>query len=537
MGAVKEYLIGMIRRDLKAKGLCVWLDARGEYAEFVPGLKARGKRGEFEHPVLTFDGSFLEMMIALGPCFSSKDNQPCLVYAPGLTQAAIRGTPLLEAYKAGKELQYNLKNLVRSACAGKLAPAQLQHLLEEENFSLELADKRVTEEDRTHPGLKPVISRYSVTDIAIDLITARGRISREMALKPEERFEALRDYLNLQFGLSEAWLRDWRDPAVEDGRGMAAFRFPLAAHILCVEYVWDLRRDPVDQRMPALKEISGNQHGNCRAAAEELRLRHPDAYREIALEVEPGLNQEFDQNPEYFGSIDTFQFEEGRLLDLAFTRLENRAWPLVSSLVEERIGAREKSARWSSFWARCNESHRWAWQWLRMAAGLRRRLEEAMKDIRARSPETCAPDKLLELYTAKNGWHRVDRLHREFEQWTARLKMLTGVSHYRQTTTQIKKCREAYREFVNDLATLFNRSCGLHGFLPPEDLRQRGFHKRAAAPHLAQGPAAIFYLDAFRYELGAVLAERLAEDKGEVKLSAVFAELPTVTAVGMNALL
>ncbi|MCP4687358.1 MAG: PglZ domain-containing protein, partial [Desulfobacterales bacterium] len=173
----------------------------------------------------------------------------------------------------------------------------------------------------------------------------------------------------------------------------------------------------------------------------------------------------------------------------------------------------------------------------RMPAGLRRRVEKAMADIRARSPETCTPEERLELYTAKNGWHRVDRLHREFEQWTARLKMLTGVTHYRQTTTQIKKCREAYREFVNSLAVLFNRSCGRHGFLPAEDFRQRGFHKRAAAPHLAQGPAAIFYLDAFRYELGAVLAERLAEDKGEVKLSAVFAELPTVTAVGMNALL
>ncbi len=221
MGAVKEYLMGWIRRDLKAKGLCVWLDARGEYSEFVLELKARGERGEFEHPVLCFDGSFLELMIALTPRFSSKDNQPCLVYAPGLSQAAIRNTPLLEAYKAGKELQYNLKNLVRNACAGKLAPAQLNHLLEEKNFSLELADKRVTEEDRTHPGMRPVISRYSVTEIAVDLLTVRGRIEKEMALKPGERFEALRDYLNLQFGLSEAWLQAWRDPAVENDRGVS----------------------------------------------------------------------------------------------------------------------------------------------------------------------------------------------------------------------------------------------------------------------------------------------------------------------------
>ncbi len=139
MGAVKEYLIGMIRRDLKEKGLCVWLDVRGEYSEFFRELKARGERGEFEHPALSFDGSFLELMIALAPRFSSKDNQPCLVYAPGLTQAAIRNTPLLEAYKAGKELQYNLKNLVRSACAGKLTPARLNHLLEEENFAWENA--------------------------------------------------------------------------------------------------------------------------------------------------------------------------------------------------------------------------------------------------------------------------------------------------------------------------------------------------------------------------------------------------------------
>ena len=537
MGVVKEYLTRQIRQDLKAKGLCVWLDAQNEYTDFVLEIQEQHRLNKFEYPVLSFKGSFLELMIQLTPYFSSKDNQPCLVHVPGLNQTTIRKTPLLEAYKAGREIQYNLKNLVRNACAGKLASAQINHLLDEEDFSLELADIRVSEEDQTHPGLKPIISKYSSTDIAIDLMSSESKVDDEIGLPPKNRYEAVGNYLKLQFGFSQTWLDQWKDPTVETDFSLSFFRFPLASFFLCVEYVWDLKCDPLDGRLSPLIKISENQRQNCSRVTEELRMRHAELYRELALEVEPNLTLEVGQQADKFGSTDTFQFEEKRLLDLAFQYLDSKKWGLISSLVKERIGDDTKTGVWKSFWVQHNESHRWAWQWLDLTSRFMQHLENALHDIENWTPEKFNPEKLLEKYTAKNGLFKIDRYHREFEQWTARLKMLTGIPNYRQIISQAKKCRKTYREYVNNLSVLFNRSCKHHGFLPTEDFRQRNFHRQVVDPFLAQGTVAVFYIDAFRYELGVGLSERLAEDKGEINLTARLAELPTVTAVGMNALL
>ncbi|MGK5091072.1 BREX-6 system phosphatase PglZ [Deltaproteobacteria bacterium TL4] len=535
MGAVKDYLTKQLKEDLKVKGLCVWLDAQEDYTTYVRELQEKYQAQEFEYPVLTFKGSFLELMLELSPWFSSRQNQPCLIHLPLLNQQTILKTPLLEAYKAGKELQYNLKTLIRNACAGKLTPTQLQHLLENSNLSLELADTRLTEEDQTPDGLKKLIAKHSAIEIAIDLLQPSPKYASLIELPVQDHAATVFKYISLQFGIQESWLADWLDAEELPLQNLSALRIPFAAHLLCSEYVWDLQEDPYDERLKILKQITENQHKNCCRVTSEMRERYSDLYRELAKEVELHLQKEEAHAPEVLGEVDTFAFEEEKILVLAFRYLENSDWTALNSLINYRLGTGKAASAGTSFWVKYDEGRRWVWRWLEKASLLRETLHECSQRIQGWQPVKCSPDYLLSEYAQK--LFRVDQLHREFEQMNARFKSLTGLPRFRDIQAQILKTRQVYRSYVDQLALLFNQSCKQHGFLPSEEFRQRTFHRQVVVPILAQGNTVVFYIDAFRYELAEALAARLDTEKGMVKLTARLSELPTVTAVGMNALL
>ena len=530
MGAVKEYLRELLKEDLKSKGLCVWLDANNEYTDFV---NEELENKTFPYPFLTFTGSFLELMMQLSPYFKEKDNKPCLIHMPNFNNKSIKETPLLEAYKAGKELQYNLKTLVRNASAGKLVNEQLNFLLEDENFSLELADNRLTEEAQIPEGLKRLITKYSFLDITIQLLDKNRKFDDLIELQKDQWFDAFFKYLQLQFGISKDWFDSWKEDIITEDP-LISIKLPLASHLLCTEYMWDLKTPPIYTELKNLKNISDIQYKNCCKVTNELRKNFPELYKTLSKEIEPRLESEKNQSSEFFGDVDTFSFEEEKILSFAFNLLENKEWNKVLELYKKRLGSK-KDEEWESFWVQQDNSKRWVWKWIELNALLAQIIEKGMITIGAWNIPRFSPIQITNHYT--NQLFSIDQIHREFEQWTSHLKTLTTLSNFSQITTLIRLRREQYRDFINKLTTIFNQSCKHHGFLPPEEYRQRTFHKQVVEPLLSEDSTVVFYIDAFRYELGEELSRLLKEDKGEVKLSSRLAELPTVTSVGMNALL
>jgi hypothetical protein len=528
MGAVKEYLKEQLKDDLKAKGLCVWLDSKSEYTNFV---NEELENKDFPYPLLTFKGSFLELMMELAPYFKEKDPKPCLIHMPSFNNSSIKETPLLEAYKAGKELQYNLKTLVRNASAGKLANEQLNFLLEDENFSLELADNRLTEEDQTPEGLKRLITRYSSLEIAIQLLDEKRNFDDLIEMPKEQWFDAFFQYLELHFGISKEWFDYWKEESnTEDPLNI--LRIPLASHLLCTEYTWDLKSEPIHSELKKLKDISEIQHKNCIRITKELRERFPELYKKLSKEIEPHIEDEKNQDSNNLGDIDTFSFEEEKILSLAFSFIENKEWNKVLEIYKKRLGTK-KDKEWDSFWVQQDNSKRWVWKLIELSTRLAQLIAKGISTIS--DWNRISPVQITNTYT--NQLFKIDQTHRDFEQWTSHLKTLTSLPNFAQITKLIKDRRVEYRDFINNLTNIFNESCKQFGFLPPEEYRQRTFHKQVVEPALSEAPTVVFYIDAFRYELGEELAKLLREDKGEVKISSRLAELPTVTSVGMNALL
>jgi len=535
MGILKDYLTKQIREDLKTKGLCIWTDVNEDYSQYISELQNYHREGRFDIPVLSFSGSFLELMLELDDYFSSKQNKPLLVYVPGINQQEIRQTPLLEACKAGTELQKNLKTLVRHAAAGKLAPEQLEFLLNDKQLTLEKADDRLTSEDQTPVGLKSLIAVHSAIEIATDLLVS-GKLINKIELPEELRLDAMFQYLQLHFGITREWIREWEnDP--EFTFDFSSLKAPLQAYLLGVEYVFDLLNDPKDDRLKPLKTISEKQREQSCLVVSELRENRAKLYKKIARDVELQLIGELDQSAENLGKVDTFPFEEEMILSLAYDHLAKGCWDDIKSLVQQRRGDKSHSQKWRSFWVEHNESHRWEWRWLEQNALLRERLAKDLKSIDGLVLEKVSPKKLTEMYIQKNGFFKTDQHHREFEQLTSRLQMQTSIPNFTKVTKEIKNTKKIYREFVNKLTRLFNSSCKSHGFLPIEQYQQRQFYKQVVVPLVTQMPVVVFFIDAFRYELGEVLMRRLQKDKGKCELTARLAELPTITPIGMNALL
>jgi len=109
-----------VRGELRRRGIVVWLDRDDCYSGFVDALAGGYARGDFPYPVVPFRGSFLSTMLALEDLETGLDQTPLLIHLPGFTEEMVRGTPLLELYKAGFRYRRALDTLIRDAATGRL---------------------------------------------------------------------------------------------------------------------------------------------------------------------------------------------------------------------------------------------------------------------------------------------------------------------------------------------------------------------------------------------------------------------------------
>ncbi len=243
-------------------------------------------------------------------------------------------------------------------------------------------------------------------------------------------------------------------------------------------------------------------------SADEAEQRIPeDALRSTAAEL---------------GKIDTFRFEEERIREAAILAAREGRWADALASAEQHEGV--------AFWLDASPPKRWTWTLVHDAAKLGVAISKAGTTI---APDATLADAVAG-YTAKG--YTVDLAHRRFEQ---RLhELLSGEVHDRDgLLAVVGAARRAYRDWANDLARAFSRACRLNGFLPDESLQQRTLYDRVVGPLVhGGGKVAVFMVDAFRYEMAAELAREMEAERAVVDLKAALAELPTITAVGMNVL-
>lgn len=520
-------LASALERELLSelrKGVVVWLDRDGTYSGFVDDLAARAKAGQFRWPVAAFRGSFLELMFALEAHGSGTDPAPLLVHLPGFTPQTIRETPVLELYEAGHVYQRALETILREAARGQVAPERLDTFLGSKPTTFtEVAAWLDAEASGERDPASRVLGHYDLPLATVELakLALEGSGALAKHLDGPGDLDALRDWCSRQVGMDARWVAFAAGPS--PGKREVAMAF--VAWILAVEYVHDLARPPVHPELLPLSDLGKPLVAVCGELARHLRANAPELYVELADDAEDLLRDELSGvRPEDLGRVDTFRAEEHRLLEGTLAALRDGAWQRAHAWASERLLDK------GSLWLDADKARRRAWTLAAETAALGLTLARHPRPLDGVRSVAEAAERYAESAA------EVDRAHRRLEQEVARL-IDPSVPEFLRLKEGVAAARSAWRAWADDVARAFTEACRAEGFLPDAGLQQRRLYDDVVQPLVAGGDKVAFVLlDAFRYEMAEEVAEALRAPGAVVNVRPRLAELPTITAVGMNAL-
>lgn len=512
---VSRTLADEVKRKVRERGLVLWLDAERHYCDLVDALGTGAY--DFTYPVLSYRGSYLELMFALEGYANGDRPEHVLVHLPGLNKETVKETPIFELYKAGISFEKNLSTLVREAARGMATPDEIDATLSGSDLTLSAADQwlqRLQEQPRD--GLALLLNTLGLDDVVLALLAEDRRFCDGLP----KNSQPILDFLEKGLGLNAAWRRYRIGAKQLDRTNLASL---VGSWIMTVEFVNDLREAPNTAELSALTKL-GPYAKECRRLAAMVRHRNPDVYESLANDMQEFLAEErTSHHAGALGSIDTFRFEEATTRKAALAALARAEWELAASFADERTPE-------NCFWVKRSSSLQKTWELIRLAAATGRALTASEKAL-----DRCGSlEEATERYADKLAL--VDRKHREFEQ-RAHALLSSDLEDYEALLEVRGSVRRAYRAWANGTNRKFFELCANRGALPEPALRQRTVYEQVVHPLLEQGRRVAFVMvDALRFEMAQGFALDLKREQYHVSLSPRLAELPTDTVIGMNAL-
>ena len=359
------------------------------------------------------------------------------------------------------------------------------------------------------PQLRAALKVESGREILVGLLSP-SRLQAN-ALKAQEGWS----------GEAREFLRATLDMSVKTrGKTWNAIADELWRYVLFSEFAFDLPV-PLPESLNGVPRAPQEARPIVDDVCNHLRSS-PDsrsAYIERAEAIEshldlPSLCHTIDD----LGERDTFPFEERTFLKTAIRGITtNDTDATRKALAHQR----------NSVWLGKGESQA---QWELVRAGLS--LVEACEDHERQLPEKSRSQaNLIDYYL--ESLREVDRFQREFEQAVGDFVDAHGLMH-----EIIDQARARYRRLCEKLQFTFMKQLETAGWPPQGRLANADVFDQLVAGRLKESgrKVAYFMVDALRYELGVALEKMLAED-GPVELQAAYAQLPTITLVGMASLL
>lgn len=527
-GPVSSALEADLRSWVCKKQIVVWLDLDDHYSGFVEKLKAARQAGLLPYEVRTLRGSYLALMMELENIAGGTEKVPLVIHLPRLNEEIVQQTPLLELYDSGYRYRKALDTLVTEAAAGRVRPDQIGAFKAQPAMSLKSADAWLSALLTTSEcGIGPVLQAMHPTAVFDDLLTG-GFVASHVGQAESDR--ALWERLTAWTGVTISW----REMTIHSSRVRAEdVAFAAAGWAVCVEYVHDRTRPPINSLIADAVHLPRAVMGTCCAIASHLRDRHPVFYQRTADEIEDLLADEVDSaKAEDLGGIATFRFEEDKVLAAALNALQHSEWDRAASWAGPRTDEQTSSA---SFWLRSNPARLSTWQLVRDAAHLGRALAGAGDRLGGRPELDGGLEAALEAYVGRGA--AVDQAHRQLEQRRAAL-LYPQLPEFETLRARLDEMRGAWQRWADAWGRDFNTLCQSHGFLPTAPYQQRTLFDDVVRPLTQEpGPTAYFMIDALRFEMGEELFRQLESTPATTaSIKPRLAELPTVTEVGMNVL-
>jgi hypothetical protein len=359
------------------------------------------------------------------------------------------------------------------------------------------------------PQLRTTLRVESGREILAALLAPSS--SQASALKEQDGWvQEARDFVRATLGMS----------LKTRGKTLSAVADELWRYVLFSEFVFDL-----PSALPAT--LNGVPHApiEARPIVEDVcdRLRSDPKSRALYIDRAESIEAELNLSDlcgaiDDLGQRDTFPFEERTFLRTAIKGIVSGDTDATRLVLTRQT---------SSVWLGKGESQA---QWDLIRAGLS--LVEACDDFERQLPDHArSQTELIEFYLGS--LREADRLQREFEQAAGDCLDQHDFMH-----EVISQARGRYRRLAEKVQGVFVRHIETAGWPPAGRLANADAFDRLVADRLKESGHKVAYLmvDALRYELGVALEKLLAED-GPVELQAAYAQLPTITLVGMASLL
>lgn len=515
MQQFQEYLRKRLAERVKQRRVVVWYDSRGDFIPFVEDLGVPQPGEPTALPALCpvvldgatvdfvrYDGSYFALRAAVEPLVQG-DTPACLVvYLPGVERDP-KGSVLMELELGGDLYQPRLKSLARSVLREKYGDARTDELLASDHIGYRMIERLLAEED-SGPG---AILRVLLGSQSADGILCRwlAQDAHDTAIEEKGARADLWRLIRMGLGLE-----------LPADLAMARARTRVARHVLVGEFRADLQCDApaVLSTIPA--PSTSDQVRKVHDVAARLRQEYGEAYRRMADEIEAELRLAATDIPaEALGSIDTFRFEERRLLAHCGALIVEGKYQDALEIVAKRQ---------ESFWLLSEAGRKAQWEACRLMAELGKATGVVNGELRKSRSSVAA---WIDAYTRDEGWYLLDQAQRHLEAWVAR------IDEDPEAERALGCVRRAHEDTIAKMAEGFGRALELEQWSVADFLPQTRIYPDV---HLLKRPVAYIIVDAMRYEMGAELADRLSSAE-ELALQPAVAVLPTITPMGMAALL
>jgi len=518
VGELAEELKRLIDKRVEDRGIVVWYDPEGIYAGVFEELEGEGLQK------FRYDGSFFALRREADSLLEGSARPKAVIYVPLGRDAA--GFALVELESAGDVVypgattgrNTKLEVITRSVLKQHLPEAKVEAVcrqIAERKLTLEEIESVIEEAKRVVPEtLKLILGTSDPSELALLFVSDRGYDANIVEKNATPELAAL---LASDFGLELA-----------EGATPQEMRKELRRSTLLGELISNLQVE-VPQRLSAYVPREDRATRNALLKlAEKWRKRSDlkESYEEAADETE----REYD-----IAAIKASELGKGVPITFRATAVNvlREAEDLILAGKPEE--AREKAqSLLAEFWYEADPRVALKCNLLLHICALILKCAEVLKELKNTKLDT---EEMVRRYAGgDNPWCELDRLQREAEQRYEKYDIDDGDDGGKLERV-MAKARQAFSEAVGSMAEKYQEVLARGGFSCGQALLQRELFKEVAEPlRESGGKLAFMCVDALRYEMASELAREL-EKRHEVGLSYALATLPSVTGVGMAALL
>lgn len=527
MGAVSDYLRSLVERQVNENRLVVWFDPEGHYRGFVEDLLLPNTAIEI------FGESFFELRRRVEPHLSAEGDRPprLLVYVPKEEEAT--QDALVELTEPGVVMKPRQQPRNRNTRLSVVAKTALRPILGDEQaakIEKDVEAGRLALADLDNLGAKQssVVSLIFGTaypqEVALKFL---GSMQYDPAVVDRQAVPDLASLLGGAFGIS-----------LFGGSSCDELRASLARHVLSTEVARSIS-GPLPSQLSSVKVASEEGAAeDCASLAHKWRNARDlkESYAEHAdrVEGELGLSR-MSFGLDQIRGCETFAGVERALQTAVEERALSKLTPDEYRELRGLIGRRLQGF-WSS-WPERYEEIQPRWRLIQAAVEVIHSAGEVEEGLKAMSG---GPEEILRRYAgdflAAEPWCQLDTHQRRLERRNQDFPR--GVKdEYLALEKLVARARQHYRSAAEALSGRFLRALRDAKFKLPDLPRQTETFARNVEPALKSGKKVAYILvDSLRYEMARDLA-RAMEGDYEVEISAAVGTVPTITEIGMAALM